>query len=52
MANPEAPHPTAATRPGVDSAALFTGGLAWLAHVALDRALGYGLRGRDGFQRG
>jgi Domain of unknown function (DUF4260) len=36
----------------VDSAALFTGGLAWLAHVALDRAVGYGLRGRDGFQRG
>jgi hypothetical protein len=25
---------------------------AWGAHVALDRAVGYGLRGRDGFQRG
>jgi hypothetical protein len=27
-------------------------GLVWLSHVALDRALGYGLRGRDGWQRG
>jgi Domain of unknown function (DUF4260) len=27
------------------------GGLAWAFHVALDRALGYGLRTRDGFQR-
>jgi hypothetical protein len=34
------------------SAALVTGGLAWLAHVALDRGLGFGLRTREGFQRG
>ncbi len=27
------------------------GGLAWAFHVALDRAVGYGLRTRDGFQR-
>jgi hypothetical protein len=27
------------------------GGLAWGAHVALDRTVGYGLRTRDGFQR-
>jgi len=27
------------------------GGLAWAFHIALDRALGYGLRTRDGFQR-
>jgi hypothetical protein len=36
----------------IDSAALFTGGLAWLAHVAIDRAAGYGLRTPSGFQRG
>jgi hypothetical protein len=29
----------------------FIGALAWAFHVALDRALGYGLRTRDGFQR-
>jgi hypothetical protein len=27
------------------------GALAWAFHVALDRAIGYGLRTRDGFQR-
>jgi hypothetical protein len=27
-------------------------GLAWFAHVLCDRAVGYGLRGRDGWQRG
>jgi hypothetical protein len=27
------------------------GALAWTFHVALDRALGYGMRTRDGFQR-
>jgi hypothetical protein len=27
------------------------GALTWTFHVALDRALGYGLRTRDGFQR-
>jgi hypothetical protein len=36
----------------IHSAALFTGGLAWLAHVAVDRAAGYGLRTPRGFQRG
>jgi len=29
----------------------FVGSLAWAFHVSLDRALGYGLRTRDGFQR-
>jgi hypothetical protein len=29
----------------------FIGALAWGFHIALDRALGYGLRTRDGFQR-
>ena len=27
------------------------GALAWAFHISLDRALGYGLRTRDGFQR-
>ena len=30
---------------------LFTAALGWLAHVALDRAFGYGLRERDGSRR-
>jgi hypothetical protein len=30
---------------------LFAGALVWAFHIALDRALGYGLRDRDGFQR-
>ena len=34
------------------SAALVAGGLAWLAHVGLDRGLGFGLRTPAGFQRG
>ena len=25
--------------------------LAWAAHIAIDRAAGYGLRDRDGYQR-
>jgi hypothetical protein len=29
----------------------FIGALAWGLHISLDRALGYGLRTRDGFQR-
>jgi hypothetical protein len=29
----------------------FIGALAWAFHIALDRALGYGLRTRDGYQR-
>jgi hypothetical protein len=36
----------------IDSAPLFTGGLAWLAHIGLDRSLGFGLRTPQGFQRG
>ena len=32
-------------------APLFAAGLGWLAHIALDRSLGYGLRGAAGFQR-
>ena len=31
--------------------ALFAGALAWAAHVAVDRACGYGLRDANGFQR-
>ncbi|WP_328322908.1 DUF4260 domain-containing protein [Kribbella sp. NBC_00382] len=30
---------------------LFTAGLGWLTHIALDRAFGYGLRERDGSRR-
>jgi hypothetical protein len=30
----------------------FVGGLTWLAHIAFDRALGYGPRTPDGWQRG
>lgn len=30
---------------------LFTAGLGWLAHIALDRAFGHGLRERDGGTR-
>jgi len=29
----------------------FIGALAWMLHIALDRALGYGLRTPDGFRR-
>ncbi|MFI6388603.1 DUF4260 family protein [Nonomuraea sp. NPDC050547] len=32
----------------VDFVPLFVAGLAWLLHVAADRAFGYGLRNRDG----
>ena len=32
-------------------APLFAAGLGWLAHIALDRAMGFGLRTTDGFQR-
>ena len=28
--------------------ALFIGGLSWMAHIAMDRTAGYGLRNRDG----
>jgi Domain of unknown function (DUF4260) len=36
---------------GVLSVAFFIGALTWAFHIALDRALGYGLRTRDGYQR-
>jgi hypothetical protein len=36
---------------GALSAAWLVGGLAWTFHVTLDRAIGYGKRTRDGFQR-
>ena len=32
-------------------APLFAAGLCWLAHIAIDRAAGYGLRSAAGFQR-
>lgn len=35
-----------------DPAAPFTLGLAWLAHIAVDRACGYGPRTAEGWQRG
>jgi hypothetical protein len=41
---------TGAVWPG--STVLVAGGLAWLAHVGLDRGLGFGLRTPAGFQRG
>jgi len=31
--------------------AWLAGGLAWIAHIAFDRSLGFGLRTRQGFQR-
>ncbi|MDR0360983.1 MAG: DUF4260 family protein [bacterium] len=31
---------------------VMVGGLAWFGHVAIDRALGFGLRAPEGFQRG
>ena len=31
---------------------VLVGGLAWFGHVAIDRALGFGLRAPEGFQRG
>ena len=34
------------------SPALAGAGLVWLSHVLMDRSLGYGLRTRDGWQRG
>ena len=36
---------------GVAPLGFFIGALAWAFHISLDRALGYGLRTRDGFQR-
>jgi hypothetical protein len=37
---------------GVLGAYWVVAGLAWAAHLAVDRACGYGLRSRDGWQRG
>jgi len=37
---------------GLVGTAFLVAALAWAFHVALDRAVGYGLRTRDGFQRG
>lgn len=31
--------------------AWLAGGLAWAAHIAIDRSLGFGLRTKEGFQR-
>lgn len=36
---------------GVVGLGWFALGLAWTTHIAVDRALGYGLRTRDGLQR-
>ena len=36
---------------GLLSVGFFIGALTWAFHIALDRALGYGLRTRDGYQR-
>ncbi|GAA2087110.1 DUF4260 family protein [Streptomyces albiaxialis] len=36
----------------VDWPPLFAGFCGWLAHISYDRALGYGLRSKEGFQRG
>lgn len=33
------------------SPAWLAGGLAWIAHIAFDRSLGFGLRNPEGFQR-
>ncbi|TMR20943.1 DUF4260 family protein [Nonomuraea turkmeniaca] len=35
----------------IDFVPLFVAGLAWLLHVAADRAFGYGLRNQDGSRR-
>jgi hypothetical protein len=41
----------AAAAAGIVPIGFLVGALTWSFHVALDRALGYGLRTRDGFQR-
>ncbi|MFC0112842.1 DUF4260 family protein [Kibdelosporangium aridum] len=35
----------------LDMVPLFTAGLAWLLHIAMDRTFGYGLRNLDGSRR-
>ena len=42
----------AAALAGLVGPGFLVAALAWAFHVALDRAVGYGLRTRDGFQRG
>lgn len=37
--------------PPIQWAPLFAGLCGWMAHISFDRALGYGLRTKDGFQR-
>ncbi len=37
---------------GVVPVAFLVGALAWMLHISVDRTVGYGLRTRDGFQRG
>lgn len=32
-------------------AVVFVSGVAWAAHIAVDRGVGYGFRTREGFQR-
>lgn len=46
------PGPVAVLALGLAGAGTLALGLVWLSHVALDRALGYGLRAPDGSQRG
>jgi hypothetical protein len=41
----------AAAASGLIGLGFLVGALAWTFHIALDRALGYGLRTPDGFQR-
>lgn len=41
----------AAALVGLVPAGLLVGALAWGFHIAVDRAVGYGLRTRDGYQR-
>jgi len=41
----------AAAVAGIVPIGFLVGALTWTFHVALDRALGYGLRAPDGFQR-
>jgi hypothetical protein len=46
-----APGVLAAVALALMSWAWLAGGLAWIAHIAFDRSLGFGLRTREGFQR-
>ncbi len=46
------PVATIAIGAGLSDPVIAGAGLAWLAHCLGDRAMGYGLRTRDGWQRG